>query len=91
MPVSVIRGERKPGKKWTTVDRTFALALSVYEADLCHGCGQPMSLSSGDHAHDYDIRTTRCMGCAELEEHRDSSKAKDAQSGTKTFVVIDEE
>ena len=86
--MSVLRGDRKPGKKWSDKDRAFALALTAYEADLCGGCGQPMSRSSGDHPHDYDIRTTRCMGCAEIEEHRDSSKKPD--TGEKTYVVRDE-
>lgn len=88
--MSVLRGERKPGKKWSGKDRAFALALTAYEADLCQGCGQPMSLSSGEHAHDYDVRHTRCMACAEVEEFQQSSKAKDMDSGTKTYVVKDE-
>ena len=86
--MSVLRGERKPGKKWTARDRAFALALTLYEADLCQGCGQPMSMSSGDHPHDYDIRTTGCMGCSEIEEHRDNSKKP--LPGEKTYVVRDE-
>ncbi|MCT1446214.1 hypothetical protein M3G00_07795 [Brevibacterium casei] len=86
--MSVLRGERKPGKKWTARDRVFALALTAYEADLCHGCGQPMSMTSGDHPHDYDIRTTRCMACAEIEEHRNNSK--EPETGEKTYVVLDE-
>ncbi len=86
----MLRGARKPGKKWTMRDRAFALALTLYEADLCNGCGQPMSLSSGEHPHDYDIRDTRCMACAELEEFQQSEKSKNLEPGTKTYVVVDE-
>ena len=83
----MLRGERKPGKKWTDKDRIFAMALAVYESDLCRGCGQPMSLSSGDHPHDYDINTIVCAGCRELEEfHRLDRKPAD---GEKTYVTLD--
>lgn len=88
--MSVLRGERKPGKKWSQKDRALALALTLYEADLCQGCGQPMSLSSGEHPHDYEVRNTRCMACAEIEEFQDSGKAKTLDSGTKTYVVVDD-
>lgn len=86
--MSVLRGERRPGKKWTARDRAFALALTAYEADLCQGCGQPMSMTSGEHPHDYDIRTTVCMGCAEIEEFREGSRTP--EKGEKTYVVKDE-
>lgn len=86
--MSVLRGERKPGKKWTTTDRMFALALNAFEADLCNGCGQPMSMSSGEHPHDYQIERTRCMACAEVEEDREGSRKP--ESGEKTYVIRDE-
>lgn len=87
MPVSVLLGERKPGKKWTGKDRAFALALVAYEADLCRGCGQPMSLTSGDHPHDYDINTAICIGCAEIDEHRRLDR--EPADGEKTYVTLD--
>ena len=83
--MSVLRGERKPGKKFTGKDRAFALALTVYEADLCQGCGKPMSLTSGDHPHDYEVDTITCVGCEELERFRDSSR--EPAQGEKTFLV----
>lgn len=86
--MTVLRGERKPGKKWSNRDRAFALALTLYEADLCSGCGQPMSLSAGDHPHDYQVERIRCMGCAEIEEDREGSRKPD--SGEKTYVIRDE-
>lgn len=86
--MSVLRGERKPGKKWSSRDRAFALALTLYEADLCNGCGQPMSLSSGDHPHDYQVERIRCMACAEIEDDREGSRKP--ESGEKTYVIRDE-
>lgn len=70
------------------MDRAFALALTSYEADLCNGCGQPMSMSSGEHPHDYQIERTRCMACSEIEEDREVSRKP--QPGEKTYVVLDE-
>lgn len=84
----MLRGERKPGKKWSGKDRAFALALTVYEADLCNGCGQPMSNTTGDHPHDYNVDSIRCMACSELEDHREESSKK-PESGEKLFVVKD--
>lgn len=37
----VVRVETEP--EWTGEDRDLALALTVYEADACPGCGQPLS------------------------------------------------
>ena len=84
----MLRGERKPGKKWSQRDRAFALALTAYEADLCNGCGQPMSRTTGEHPTDYEVHRINCMACAELEEHRDSKR--EPEKGEKTYVVKDE-
>ena len=81
----MLRGERKPGKKWSARDRAFALALTVYEADLCNGCGKPMSLTSGKHPHDYEVETTKCVGCEELEMFREVTR--EPEKGEKTFLV----
>lgn len=83
--MSVLRGERKPGTKWSNKDRAFALALTLYEADLCQGCGQPMSLSTGKHAHTYQIERIECEACAEIEDDREGSRKP--KSGEKTYVV----
>lgn len=82
--MTVLRGERKPGKKWSGKDRAFALALQVYEADLCGGCGKPMSLTTGEHPHDYEADTITCVGCAELEMFREGSR--EPEKGEKTFL-----
>lgn len=37
----VVRVESEP--EWDDDDRALALALTVYEADLCPGCQQPLS------------------------------------------------
>lgn len=86
--MSVLRGERKPGKKWSAKDRAFALALTAYEADLCKGCGQPMSRTTGEHPTDYEVHRINCVACAELEEHRRLDRTP--EDGEKTYVVKDE-
>lgn len=81
--MTVLTGHRKPGKKWTVKDRSFALALTIYEAELCNGCGQPMSMSTGELT--YQIDTITCEACAELEDHRDGSA--EHVNGEKTYVT----
>lgn len=46
-----------------------------------------MSLSSGEHPHDYDVNTAICIGCAELDEHR--SLDRTPADGEKTYVTLD--
>lgn len=88
VPVSVLRGDRRPGKKWTGKDTSFALALTAYEADLCGGCGQPMSRTTGDHKHDFEVQTVTCVACDELERFKELTR--EPEKGEKTFVVRDE-
>ena len=79
MPLSVFRGQRRPGATWTSKDRLLALALHAYEADLCSGCGQPMDDSMSEGAEDaYTVPAPhRCHGCTALyrgmEEYEDAS------------------
>lgn len=86
--MSVLQGDRKPGKKWTMRDRSFALALTAHEADLCRGCGQPMSRTTGEHKHDFEVETVTCVACDELERFRELSR--EPEKGEKTYVVRDE-
>lgn len=87
--MSVLQGERKPGKRWTDKDRAFALALTAYESDLCRGCGQPMSRTTGEHKHDFEVDTITCVACEELEQFKSSAKGESLPAGTKTFVARD--
>lgn len=67
MPVSVFRGRRRPGKKWTSTDRLLMLALQAYEDDCCPGCGQPRTYSFDPDARGrYKAPHATCEGCASL-------------------------
>lgn len=85
MPLSVITGMRDPGEPWTKRDRLFALALTTYEQGLCRGCGQPLRLTTGPHARDYEVESDTCRGCQELEEY-----TRQPNAGEKRYVVPDE-
>lgn len=72
MPLSVLRGQGPPGTRWTEHDRTTAVALTLWEALQCPGCGQPLEESTDpeadpsrvDGAWHYDVPTpTRCHAC----------------------------
>lgn len=72
----MLRGYRAPGSVWSDQDGLLAAALVQYEADLCPGCGQPLSEST-DSSHDPDNRhgthrydaldPVRCFACTALE------------------------
>lgn len=88
-PVSVVRGHRRPGRKWTPRDRLLLLALQAYEDDLCPGCGTPRTYSMDpDAAGRFRDATVTCHGCAT------SQRAQDAQPkpppGTYRTVTPDE-
>ena len=92
VPVSTFRGTTAPGEKWTGTDRTLAMALTIYEAGLCGGCGQPLALthSSDDHkGHGYAVQTYECTSCSELESVSDETKKADVP-GTKRYTVLDD-
>lgn len=50
MPLSVLRGTRPPGGRWTEHDRSLAVALTLHEAMLCSGCGHPIEESTAEDA-----------------------------------------
>jgi len=68
----VLRGERLPGTRWTEHDTSTALALTLYEAGLCSGCGHPLAETTSpladpnhpDRTHHYTAPPpTRCHAC----------------------------
>lgn len=72
MPLSVLRGVRKPGERWTEHDTSTAVALTLYEQSLCPGCGHPLGESTSweadpanrDGSHWYEAPTpVKCHAC----------------------------
>jgi hypothetical protein len=75
VPLSVVRGQRLPGDRWTDHDTSMAVALTLYEGGLCHGCGHPVAEStaetadpnSPDRTHHYVAPLpTRCHACTAI-------------------------
>lgn len=76
MPLSVLRGYQAPGEVWRDQDGLLAAALIQYEADLCPGCGHPLSESTdrendpdnrhGSHRYDA-LDPVRCFACTVVE------------------------
>lgn len=79
VPLSVFRGQRPPGARWTFKDRLIAMAVADYEADLCGGCGEPRS-ESMDPANERAYVAPpplRCHACTAIEARQE--KYRDAQ------------
>lgn len=60
---------RDSDSKWTTKDRTLALALTDYEATLCPSCGFPKAIcSNDDNDGEFEVRRSICYATATIEE-----------------------
>jgi hypothetical protein len=70
VPLSVFRGQRRPGRKWLRSDTLLAQALELYEDSLCASCGQPRD-EAMDPAHDGDnpYRTAEYVVSPPLRDH----------------------
>lgn len=83
-----------PGEPlWTDDDRDWAMALMVYEADLCD-CGQPRSESmSPDSEFAYTAEPMRCHACKAIARGSQKFTQHDAaglfMSVTKTRRAYD--
>jgi hypothetical protein len=73
-----VRVETEP--EWTGEDRDLALALTIYEADACPGCGQPLAETTlpereGRYRAGLAVRCHHCTASAlGAEKYRDSSQ-----------------
>ena len=86
MPLSVLRGA-PPGGRWTEHDRSLAVALTLHEATLCTGCGQPAEETTSPEADPsnragawhYEVPDPhRCHACTAVADRQDEM----AESGT---------
>ena len=76
-------------KRWQRLDVTLATALTIHEAGLCSGCGQPRSLSHDpDMTGMFAVRESQCVACEVLDRDRESDRAKHRMPGTKVFVAL---
>ena len=85
----MLRGQRRPGKKWTETDRLLILALQAYEDDLCPGCGQPRTYGmDGDAQGHYAAHKATCWGCS-VKQRADKAE-KEPPPGQYRYVVADD-
>lgn len=75
VPLSVLRGIRLPGQRWTEHDYSLHVALTLYEQSLCTGCGHPIheaqdaaaDPNSRGGGHHYEVpEPVRCHACTAL-------------------------
>ena len=80
MPLSVLRGERAPTAAWTEQDGLLAQALTLYESQLCSGCGHPVAETMGEENDgEWASEEFRCHACtanAELASKLAKSDSK---------------
>lgn len=83
-PLVVLIGDDDPqASRWTPKNRALALALTIYEAGLCKGCGQPMHESIDEDGPQYSAEDIHCRGCAIM-----SQAGSDADKpGTKWYLT----
>lgn len=66
---------------WDAEDRAIIYALEEYEADLCPGCGQPLSESlhvEGRPDPKYTYEYAVCIGCVVKERGQAKKDREDA-------------
>lgn len=63
VPHSTIRFGRNP-RKWSQIDRTLAIALTIYEDGLCPKCGHPRDRAwNEDMDGYYKAHRASCVAC----------------------------
>lgn len=86
----MIRGQRRPGRKWTARDRALLVALQAYEDDCCPGCGQPRTYGMDDDAHGrYPVHSATCHACAALDRADAARGDKKPPPGHRQYVAPD--
>lgn len=76
--------------RWTEQDRAEMLALSVYRAELCPGCGQPLAESTAHYevGPEYETHRTTCRACAALlEAQRGSADGGTGDANARLWTV----
>lgn len=89
MPLSVLRGLRSPAQRWTQHDSSLAVALTLHEATLCPGCGQPLSESTSPDAdlgnrhgaYHYEASLPiRCHACTAVDAAAEPYRGEDVEA-----------
>lgn len=83
-PLQMISGEKSG---WDDErNRLLAVALTLLEDEMCKSCGTPVWLGhSSNNEVVFDLKTSTCYGCAEIDKARDG--AKKPKFGESHYVV----
>lgn len=61
----MLLGDDDPANaRWGYRNRVLAQALTLYEAGLCKGCGQPLHEATDEDGPQYSAEDYLCRGCA---------------------------
>lgn len=66
-------------------NRLLATALTILEAQICSGCGQPLHESTDPDGPDYSIEDYECRGCKLVDE---SETGKSDAPGVKWYIDV---
>jgi hypothetical protein len=82
--------DKQPSDGWSLTDKKLAIAFQILEEETCPDCGIPLWIGHSDDENIvFEIKSTVCYSCAEVEAARDKpSKRKDVK-GKKRNIVID--
>lgn len=85
-PLEILLGESSEG--WRDErNRLLAMALTLLEEETCSHCGTPAWIGhSTDNEIVFDVKSTVCYGCAELERDQDSRKGKKNLRGVSYYT-----
>lgn len=65
-------------------NRLLAAAMTLLDAETCKSCGTPVWLGhSSNNEIQFEVRTTTCYGCAELEKEQDTRVSSTGQARRK--------
>jgi hypothetical protein len=65
----------------------LATALTMLEEETCTHCGTPVWLGhSTEYEIAFEVKSTICYGCAELEKDREARKGKRTVRGVSYYV-----
>jgi hypothetical protein len=66
----------------------LAVALTLLEEETCNGCGTPLWIGhSTDNTIAFEVKSSVCYGCAELEKDREQQQNRQKPSRGETRYV----
>jgi hypothetical protein len=84
-PLTLLSGDHSGWDK--EENRLLAVALTLLEDESCKSCGMPVWLGhSSNNEVVFDLKTTTCYGCAEVDKAREAASRK-SKPGETHYVI----